>query len=213
MEKIPRGLASSNALPLILGKRPGHGGKCLWRTCRASAEKFPKNLSSSPRPTSRHPPQTGPWVAGLAGGKRRLRRGTNRPRASGGSCKRRLADTRTRRKPAGVEEVKAPSDPPVRQYDRAACFRRAASGPEMAQEATKVREVRDAGRPKSPRMGRRGTGIKKLGSVTRRPVSFCSLNQRSDARAKDDARPPHEREHAWSSRNSPCPLPIAPGMY
>jgi hypothetical protein len=42
--------------------------------------------------------------------------------APGGFRKRRPAEPRKRRRPARVEEERMPSYPPVRQYDRAACF-------------------------------------------------------------------------------------------
>jgi hypothetical protein len=46
-------------------------------------------------------------------------------------------------KPAGAEEVKAPSDPPVRHYDRAACFDGLRADRD-GRRASEIREVRDA---------------------------------------------------------------------
>jgi hypothetical protein len=46
-------------------------------------------------------------------------------------------------KPAGVDEVKPPSDPPVRHYDRAACFDGLRADRD-GRRASEIREVRDA---------------------------------------------------------------------
>jgi hypothetical protein len=77
-------------------------------------------------------------------------------RAGSGACGRgrpnlgsgRLSQTAISRhppaaKPAGVEEVKPPSDPPVRHYDRAACFDGLRADRD-GRRASEIREVRDA---------------------------------------------------------------------
>ena len=121
-------------------------------------------------------------MPGDAGGERRLRRGDRSLRLG------RLLQTALSRdpqaaKPAGVEEVKTPSDPPVRHYDRSACFdtleRRGAedANPLMPPVKCGTRENRNR-----RTCGRRVTGTKKLGSVTRRPVSFI-LNKPAHWRA------------------------------
>ena len=111
-------------------------------------------------------------VPGDAGGERRLRRGSsNRTRASGGFRKRRRGLRKKRMPPRGHYDPSGCLAPGGREpHGAALCGRRNGSGLSR-RGALPVRllvEARDAIKPKIAAHGRRVTGSKKLGSVTRR---------------------------------------------
>jgi hypothetical protein len=117
--------------------RPGHDALKIF------LEKLSPVLLA--RVTSPHPrPHEGASGSGSEVRAGSGARGRGRPNLGPG----RLSQTAISRhppaaKPAGAEEVKPPSDPPVRHYDRAACFDGLRADRD-GRRANEIREVRDA---------------------------------------------------------------------